>query len=64
MKNLNFSASSPYECQKNYRILRKAFDKLSIPIVSIYLISSPFRISTLIFFQSKAQKRDTSFSLP
>lgn len=32
MKNLNFSASTPYECQKNYRILRKAFEKLSIPI--------------------------------
>ena len=35
MKNLNFSASTPYECQKNYRILRKAFEKLSIPIVQI-----------------------------
>lgn len=64
MKNLNFSASSPYECQKNYRILRKAFDKLSIPIVHLPVGLSPFRILTSIFFQNKDQRRATNFSLP
>lgn len=64
MKNLNFSASTPYECQKNYRILRKAFEKLSIPIVPISVGLSPSRILTSIFFQNKDQRRAMNFSLP
>ena len=32
MKQLDFSASTYYECQKNYGVLRTVFSKLKIPI--------------------------------
>lgn len=37
MKQLDFSASTYYECQKNYGVLRTVFSKLKIPIVSLFL---------------------------
>lgn len=34
MKALDFTASTPYDCQKNYNVLKSVINKLKLPIVS------------------------------
>lgn len=33
MKMVDFSAETPYACQKNYKIFQAAVNKLNLPIV-------------------------------
>lgn len=33
MKQLDFSASTPYDCQKNYNVLKSVINKLKLPLV-------------------------------
>lgn len=43
MKALDFTASTPYDCQKNYNVLKSVINKLKLPIVSRFGHSVNYR---------------------